>query len=84
MFSGPVKLAPYLVYQSPDIAGERLVREYEGAIAGDRSSVSCSDTVSESDVIEPDGTVWCVIGTDKPEWEEPGVFPEGACLERKW
>lgn len=37
----PIKLAPYLVYNSLDIAGETPVREYEGWIAGYCLGVYC-------------------------------------------
>ena len=65
----PVKLAPYLVYKSPDIAGEIPVWEYEGAIAGYRFGVYCCDADIDIDLIEPDGTVWRGICTYEPEWE---------------
>jgi hypothetical protein len=54
----PTTLAPYLVYRSPDIAGEITVREYEGVIAGYRFGVYCYDADVDVDLIEPDGTVW--------------------------
>ncbi len=54
----PVKLAPYLVYTSPNIAGEIPVREYEGWIAGYRFGIYCVDADIDIDLIEPDGTVW--------------------------
>lgn len=64
-----VKLAPYLVYKSPDIAGEIPVREYEGAIAGYRFGVYCCNADIDSDLIEQGGTVWRGICTYEPEWE---------------
>jgi hypothetical protein len=53
-----VKLAPYLVYASPDIAGEIPVREYEGVIVGHRFGISCCDADVDIDLLQPDGTVW--------------------------
>ena len=64
-----VKLATYLVYKSPGIAGEIPVREYEGAIAGYRFGVYCCDADIAIDLIEPDGTVWHGICNYEPEWE---------------
>ena len=52
------RAAPYLVYTSPNIAGEITVREYEGVIAGYRFGVYCYDADVDVDLIEPDGTVW--------------------------
>ena len=65
----PVKLAPYLVYKSPDIAGEILIREYEGWIAGYRFGVYCCDADVDIDLIQPDGTVWWGMCSYKEEWE---------------
>jgi len=65
----PVKLAPYLVYASPGIAGEIPVREYEGVITSHRFGISCCDADIDIDLIQPDGTVWRGICNYEPEWE---------------
>ena len=65
----PVKLAPYLVYRSPDIAGTIQVREYEGAIAGRRFRVYYYDADVDIDLIQPNGTVWCGRCRYQPEWD---------------
>src|SRR6266567_5847840 len=54
----PVKLAPYLVYASPNTAGAIPVRQYEGWIAGYRFGIYCWDADTDIDLIEPDGTAW--------------------------
>jgi hypothetical protein len=64
-----VKLAPYLVYKSPDIAGEIPVREYEGAIAGHCFGIYYCDADVDIDLIEPDGTVWWGICSYQSAWE---------------
>jgi hypothetical protein len=64
----PVKLAPYLVYRSPDIAGTIQVREYEGWIAGHRFRIYYYDADVDIDLIQPDGTVWCGRCRYQPEW----------------
>ncbi len=65
----PVKLAPYLVYASPNSAGEILVREYEGRIAGYRFGIYCCDADIDIDLTEPDGTVWRGMCSYEAEWE---------------
>lgn len=64
----PVKLAPYLVYVSPDI-GEIPARGYEGWIAGHRFGIYYCDTDVDIDLIQPDGTVWWGMCSYQPEWE---------------
>src|SRR5260370_36684246 len=49
----PVKLAPYLVYKSPDIAGEILIREYEGGTAGYGSGVYGGDAYVDICLVHP-------------------------------
>jgi hypothetical protein len=65
----PVKLAPYLVYASPDIAGEILVREYEGWIAGYHFGIYYCDANVDIDLIQPDGTIWSGMCSYQGEWE---------------
>ena len=65
----PVKLAPYLIYASPNIIGTIPVREYEGWIAGYRFGIYCCDADIDIDLIEPDGTIWRGICTYQAEWE---------------
>src|SRR5216683_3562172 len=65
----PVKLAPYLVYASPGIAGEIPIREYEGWIAGYRFGIYCCDADVDIDLIQPDGAVWWGMCSYKEEWE---------------
>ena len=65
----PVKLAPYLVYASPDIAGEIPVREYEGWIAGYRFGIYCCDADVDIDLIQPDGPIWWGMCSYQGEWE---------------
>ncbi len=63
----PVKLAPYLVYASPGIAGEIPIREYEGWIAGYRFGIYCCDADVDIDLIQPDGAVWWGMCSYKEE-----------------
>jgi hypothetical protein len=65
----PIKLALYLVYRSPDIAGTIEVREYEGWIAGHRFGIYYCDADVDIDLIQPDGTVWCGMCRYQPEWD---------------
>lgn len=65
----PVKLALYLVYASPNVAGTILVREYEGVIAGYRFGIYCCDADTDIDLIQPDGTVWWGMCRYQEEWE---------------
>jgi hypothetical protein len=52
----PIKLAPYLVYRSPN--GAIPVRQYEGWIADYRFGIYCYDADTDIELIEPDGTAW--------------------------
>ena len=64
-----VSLAPYLVYRSPDIAGEIPVREYQGAIAGYSFGIYCCDADVGIDLLDRHGTLWRGICSYDPEWE---------------
>jgi hypothetical protein len=64
----PVRLAPYLVYASPNIAGTIQAREYEGAIAGHCFRIYSYDADVDIDLIEPDGTVWWGMCRYQSEW----------------
>ncbi|HEX6483280.1 MAG TPA: hypothetical protein VF043_30925, partial [Ktedonobacteraceae bacterium] len=70
----PVKLAPYLVYTSPN--GAIPVREYEGMIAGYRFGVYCYDADTDIELIEPDGTAWYGSYRYQEEWGLTGGCPE--------
>jgi hypothetical protein len=72
----PVKLAPYLVYASPGIAGEIPVREYEVWIADHRFGIYCCDADIDIDLIQPDGTAWWGMGIE-------GTSPVVLARERK-
>lgn len=63
VYGEPVSLAPYLVYRSPDIAGETLVREYEGAIAGYYFRIASDDADVDIDLFDRDGSYWRGICT---------------------
>ncbi|MFL5654090.1 MAG: hypothetical protein ACJ8CB_07920 [Ktedonobacteraceae bacterium] len=63
----PIKLAPYLVYRSPDISGTIPVREYEGEVAGSRFGIYCVDADTDIDLIQPDGTAWWGMSRYKEE-----------------
>ena len=65
----PVKLAPYLVYRSPNIAGEIEVREYEGVEAGYYFRIYCIDADVDIDLFDRDGVYWHGICSYVPEWE---------------
>jgi hypothetical protein len=71
----PVKLAPYLVYKSPN--GAIPVRQYEGWIADYRFGVYCYDADIDIELIEPDGTAW--YGWCRYQEEEWGLT--GECSE---
>jgi hypothetical protein len=50
----PIKLAPYLVYRSPN--GAIPVRQYEGWIADYRFGIYCYDADTDIELVEPDET----------------------------